>query len=186
MAKFPACRRANSSWFSWLAVLPVNCVPPFIAVLPCVAGVHADASAPSLRWWLRDRDRSRQNAASPANRRAPPPPPGPTGRTIAAENKCAASVPPGPAAGHCQAWGRPARSTRTAPPMGPPAPSQPETPAAALSCRSAQTLPSPMPPALSVQPMRTISYFYASYCDHWPEDFCRGSLALRNSTGAAA
>ena len=37
LAKFPACRRANSSWFSWLAVLPVNCVPPFIAILPCVA-----------------------------------------------------------------------------------------------------------------------------------------------------
>ena len=25
--KFPACSRCSSSWFSWLAVPPVNCSP---------------------------------------------------------------------------------------------------------------------------------------------------------------
>ncbi len=40
--KLPACNRCNSSWLSWLAVLPVNCGPlPWRvacpAILPCEA-----------------------------------------------------------------------------------------------------------------------------------------------------
>src|SRR5690242_3343946 len=46
--KFPACSRCSSSWFSWLAVPPVNCSPlprwcP--AILPCEAWREA-------RWCL--------------------------------------------------------------------------------------------------------------------------------------
>ncbi len=35
--KLPACSRASSSWFSWLAVLPVNFgpLPLCPAILPC-------------------------------------------------------------------------------------------------------------------------------------------------------
>ena len=33
MAKLPARRRASSSALSWLAELPVSCVPPFAAIL---------------------------------------------------------------------------------------------------------------------------------------------------------
>jgi hypothetical protein len=35
--KFPACSRASSSWFSWLAVLPVSFgpLPLCPAILPC-------------------------------------------------------------------------------------------------------------------------------------------------------
>jgi hypothetical protein len=48
--KLPACGRPNSSWLSWLAVLPLTCMPRFVAVFlwragGCAGGIAELAAA---------------------------------------------------------------------------------------------------------------------------------------------